>query len=114
MKFIRKRSIAVKEDDLSMSSHEPQNQEMKVWKRTHTCGALRSADVRKEVVLTGWIDTWRDHGGILFVDLRDRYGKTQIVFNPEYAELQAAAQGLRSEYVIAVRGTVVARPAGMV
>ncbi|MGH7491591.1 MAG: aspartate--tRNA ligase [bacterium] len=97
-----------------MSSRENQSQEVKIWKRTHTCGALRYTDAGKEVILTGWIDTWRDHGGILFVDLRDRYGKTQIVFNPESAEMQAAAQSLRSEYVIAVRGTVVARPAGMV
>jgi aspartyl-tRNA synthetase len=97
-----------------MSSHERQNQEVRSWKRTHTCGVLRSTEAGQEVVLAGWVDTWRDHGGILFVDLRDRYGKTQIVFNPEYAEMQAAAQSLRSEFVIAVRGKVVARPQGMI
>ncbi len=98
----------------SLSSSEPQKNENKFWKRTHTCGALSRAEAGKEVTLMGWVDTWRDHGGILFVDLRDRYGKTQIVFNPEFAEMQAAAQNVRSEYVLAVRGKVVARPPGMI
>ncbi len=88
--------------------------EAKTWKRTHTCGALSRAEVGKEIMLMGWVDTWRDHGGILFVDLRDRYGKTQIVFRPEYADMQATAQSLRSEFVIAVRGKVLARPEGMI
>ncbi len=82
--------------------------------RTHTCGELAAADVGKEVVLCGWAATIRDHGGLLFVDLRDRYGVTQVVFNPaENGPLHERAQQLRSEYVIAVRGSVQPRPKGM-
>ena len=84
-------------------------------KRTHTCEQLRKNDAGCEVVLSGWVDTRRDHGGVIFVDLRDRYGKTQIVFNPEYnSEAHEKASSLRSEYVIAVRGKVSERPEDMV
>ena len=83
-------------------------------RRTHTCGELTKEDVGKEVVLCGWAATVRDHGGLLFVDLRDRYGVTQVVFNPEVdSELHARAHQLRTEYVISVRGKVQQRPEGM-
>ena len=82
--------------------------------RTHTCGELTKQDVGKEVVLAGWAATVRDHGGLLFVDLRDRYGVTQVVFNPQRnAELHERAHQLRSEFVISVRGKVQMRPPDM-
>ncbi len=82
--------------------------------RTHTCGQLRKADAGSEITLSGWVDTRRDHGGVIFIDLRDRYGKTQIVFNPEHnAETHEAASVLRSEFVISVKGKVEERPEGM-
>ncbi len=81
--------------------------------RTHTCGDLRPTDGGKEVVLCGWVATVRDHGGVLFADVRDRYGRTQVVFNPENRELHERAQTLRSEFVISVRGVVAVRPDGM-
>ncbi|MDR1759929.1 MAG: aspartate--tRNA ligase [Fibrobacter sp.] len=83
-------------------------------KRTHNCGALRLEDVGKTVSLAGWVDRRRDLGGVIFVDLRDKYGKTQIVFDPKYyAGIYATAEALRNEYVITVTGTVQARPEGM-
>ena len=78
-------------------------------KRTHTCNALRKTDVGKEVTLIGWVDTLRDHGGIQFVDLRDRTGLTQIVFDPQHAKIRADLHHLRPESVIEVTGEVVAR-----
>jgi len=88
---------------------------MSVLKRTHTCGELRKSDVGKTVVLTGWIHSRRDHGGLTFVDVRDRYGLTQVVFSPQLDKaLHEQAQGLRSEYVVAVKGVVAERPAGTV
>ena len=82
-------------------------------KRTHTCGALRRSDIGKTVTLNGWVDTRRDLGGVIFVDLRDRYGKTQVVFNPQHdADAHDVAGGLRSEYVISVTGRVELRPEG--
>lgn len=75
--------------------------------RTHTCGALRPAHVDQSVVLKGWVDTRRDLGGLVFIDLRDRYGLTQIVFSPQAAaEAHARAERLRGEDVVSVRGTV--------
>jgi len=84
------------------------------WRRTHTCGDLRKADVGSRVVVMGWVQTRRDHGGLIFVDLRDRYGVTQVVFNPERApQVHEKAHSLRSEYVIAVQGGVEKRPKDM-
>jgi len=75
--------------------------------RTHTCGALRPENVGDEVVIKGWVDTRRDLGGVIFIDLRDRYGLTQIVFSPQdKIEAYKLANNLRSEYVISVRGIV--------
>ncbi len=80
------------------------------FKRTHHCAALRSQDVGREVSLAGWVHSNRDHGGLVFIDLRDREGLTQVVFNPATApEAHARAAGLRREYVIAVRGQVASR-----
>ncbi len=86
---------------------------MPLKKRTCTCGELRRADVGKTVTLTGWVHSRRNLGGLLFIVLRDRYGRTQVVFNPERdPDLHAAASELRSEYVVSVTGTVGARPEG--
>ncbi len=78
--------------------------------RTHSCDELRLSDAGKQVTLCGWVDTVRDHGGVIFIDLRDRAGKTQVVFHPENnAQLANNAENLRVESVIQVSGTVVAR-----
>ena len=83
--------------------------------RSHVCGSLRAADVGCRVKLSGWVQNWRDHGGVVFIDLRDRYGLTQVVFNPENApEAHAAAHTLRGEFVMQVEGEVVNRPEGTV
>ncbi|HOX40061.1 MAG TPA: aspartate--tRNA ligase [Candidatus Brocadiia bacterium] len=83
--------------------------------RTHTCGELRKSNLDQEVRLAGWVNSWRDHGGLVFIDLRDRYGLTQVVFSPRTdAKLHDLARTLRSEYVVAVRGKVAARPEGTV
>ena len=83
--------------------------------RTHTCGELTAANVGQIVTVCGWVDTYRDHGGGLFIDLRDRYGKTQVFFGPGGGEEQLAlARSLRSEFVIAVTGKVAHRPEGTV
>jgi aspartyl-tRNA synthetase len=79
--------------------------------RTHTCGALRPSDVGANVVLLGWVHRVRDLGGLLFVDVRDREGVTQVVFDNDDAAQMAKAKRLRSEYVIGVRGTVRRRSA---
>src|SRR2546428_10653131 len=79
-------------------------------KRTHSCGALRGSDVGREAVLMGWVHSRRDHGGCIFVDLRDRDGVTQVVFRPEVdADSHTRAHDVRNEFVIAIRGKVVSR-----
>jgi aspartyl-tRNA synthetase len=83
------------------------------WTRTHSCGALRAGAVGQPVTLMGWVHRRRDHGGLIFIDLRDREGLTQCVLSP--AEAPAAhrlGEGLRNEFVVAVRGVVSRRPAG--
>ncbi|MBI4707794.1 MAG: aspartate--tRNA ligase [Candidatus Omnitrophica bacterium] len=83
--------------------------------RTHTCGQLTKADVGKEVVLCGWVATRRDHGKLIFIDIRDRYGLTQVTFIPRDAgESYKIAQDLRSEFVIKVTGVVNPRPQGTI
>lgn len=81
------------------------------WKRTHYCGELRKGHAGEDVVLKGWANSRRDHGGVIFVDLRDREGLVQVVFNPEvHKDSHGEARKVRDEYVLAVRGKVRARP----
>ena len=83
--------------------------------RTHNCGELRLKDDGQKVLLSGWVKNWRNHGGLLFIDLRDRYGVTQIVFNPQHGKtLYEEAMRLRSEFVVTIQGQVSLRPDGMV
>ncbi|HVX94522.1 MAG TPA: aspartate--tRNA ligase [Polyangia bacterium] len=78
-------------------------------KRSHDCGALRASDAGKRVVLFGWVASRRDHGGLVFIDLRDRAGLTQIAFEPDHAEAFALAGELRNEFCVGVSGVVVER-----
>ncbi|MFM1802448.1 MAG: hypothetical protein RJA81_1800 [Planctomycetota bacterium] len=82
-------------------------------KRTHNCGELKAEQVGQEVVLNGWVDAYRDFGGLVFIDLRDRYGITQVVFEPDQGEaLMNVARDLRSEFCIGVKGKVTRRLEG--
>jgi aspartyl-tRNA synthetase len=81
--------------------------------RTHTCGELTASDIGKKVVLSGWVANRRDHGGVIFIDLRDRYGLTQTVYDPADSETAwKIADSFRSEYVVKLHGTVRPRPEG--
>jgi len=83
-------------------------------KRTNTCGELTKKSIKKKVVLSGWVSSSRDHGGIIFIDLRDRYGLTQVVFDPEHdKKTHKEAERLRREDVISVQGKVRARGKGL-
>lgn len=83
-------------------------------KRTHNCGQLRKSDTGTTIILNGWVENYRDHGGVAFIDLHDRWGLTQIVFDPQLApEAHKIAHTLRSQFVIAVKGEVRERPEGM-
>ncbi|MGE5198719.1 MAG: OB-fold nucleic acid binding domain-containing protein, partial [Rhodospirillaceae bacterium] len=79
------------------------------WTRTHTCGQLRAGDVGRDVLLLGWVHKVRDLGHLVFIDVRDRHGLTQVVFEAE--ELRDRAKHLRAEYVIGVKGRVRPRAA---
>ena len=80
--------------------------------RTHYCGRVDESSIGKAVTVAGWAHRRRDHGGVIFVDLRDREGLLQIVFDPDKAEVFAAAERVRNEFVLKVTGLVRARPPG--
>jgi aspartyl-tRNA synthetase len=85
------------------------------WKRTDFCGGLRATQVNQEVILMGWVAKRRDHGGLIFIDLRDKDGVAQVVFDPERCpEAHAKAETARSEYVLAIKGIVAPRPEGTI
>lgn len=91
-----------------------QNSNLFLMYRTHTCGELTAKHIGASVVLSGWVKSRRDHGGLIFVDLRDRYGVTQIVTDPEHnAQAHKILDSVRSEFVICAKGKVRARPAGL-
>ena len=106
-------SIETQQQDLQQE-HQQYIEPLGGFTRTHTCGELTTAHLGVEVRLTGWVQFRRDHGGLIFVDLRDRAGLTQVVFVPEVSpKAHENAHILRSEYVIALDGYVRARPEGM-
>jgi aspartyl-tRNA synthetase len=82
--------------------------------RTHFCGELNKSFLEKEVVLCGWVNRRRDHGGVIFLDLRDKIGLTQIVINPETKETFKLAESIRNEFVLKVKGRVIARDSEMI
>jgi len=97
-----------------MNQIKPEFKNLSTSLRTHTCGGLRKSDDAKEVRLIGWVNRERNHGGLIFIDLRDRYGLTQIVIHPEAKQVLSDIQDVRSEYVISVSGIVRKRPRDMV
>ena len=82
--------------------------------RTHYCGAVTAEQIDQEITVSGWVQRRRDHGGVIFVDLRDKTGLLQVVFDPDEPELFSSAERLRSEFVIKVRARVRCRPSGTV
>jgi len=82
--------------------------------RTHFCGELNKSFLEKEVVLCGWVNRRRDHGGVIFLDLRDKIGLAQIVINPETKETFKLAESIRNEFVLKVKGKVIARDSEMI
>lgn len=85
------------------------------WRRTHNCVQLNASNIGEEVCLMGWVQRRRDHGGVIFVDLRDRAGLTQVVMSPEFnKDVHAVADGIRNEFVLAIKGTVGMRPEGTI
>ena len=82
------------------------------FKRSNSCGVLRKSDIGKTVSLAGWVNAYRDHGGVAFVDLRDREGLTQVVFHPDHAQAHEVGRALRNEDVVAITGTVRGREEG--
>ncbi|CAG1769698.1 partial Aspartate--tRNA(Asp/Asn) ligase, partial [uncultured bacterium] len=80
--------------------------------RTHKCGELNTQQLDQSVTICGWVHRRRDHGGVIFIDLRDRAGLVQVVVDPDYAEAFKTAEHVRSEYVLKITGVVRPRPAG--
>ena len=82
--------------------------------RTHYCGLVGAAELEQSVTLCGWVNTRRDHGGVIFIDLRDREGIVQIVCNPTRPEVFAVAEKIRNEFVIKITGKVIRREPALV
>src|SRR5437764_4191799 len=80
--------------------------------RSHYCGQVNEQHLGQEISVAGWVHRRRDHGGVIFVDLRDREGLLQIVFDPDAKEVFSNAERLRGEYCVRIKGLVRARPAG--
>jgi len=102
------------EHDGGMETAPVELQSLGDWEKSHDCNSLGRSQVDARVSLMGWVQRRRDHGGLIFADLRDREGITQVVFDPQHsASAHDRAHALRSEYVIAVSGKVRLRPEGM-
>ena len=82
--------------------------------RTHFCGELNQQQVDQSIVVCGWVNRRRDHGGVIFIDLRDKKGLLQVVFNPDDASMFALAESVRNEFVLCVTGIIRVRPEGTV
>ncbi len=82
--------------------------------RSHYCGQLNSTQIGQEVDLCGWVHRRRDHGGVIFIDLRDREGLVQVVYDPDRPEIFSLAEQVRNEYVLRIKGRVRPRPEGTV